>query len=633
MRKFAIVFILAVIAPSLALAWLAVRSLRGQEIVLEHQQTLLYQSVADNLALQIVDQVSAVRRDFIGQVLRFSESNSLRTLSPTFDARLRQAWPLAEIGFVVSLDRQVLAPSPFAGAAARQFRMENERFLCSREAAEVYWNTPKGPVNFSKVEGGKTVKESAPVVHLIPQVPGEVHAKTDGEMKLDSTKSKATRIVVPEKDAPTDAVSRLTAEEAEFQQIVREDTEGTIARFLQNQLKLLLWHRPPCDPDLVFGAQLDLPRLTEKLRSLVRVDESLSGQILVALLDDAGNAVALSRPDFSPATPGVRKPAQARETALFPSPPWKRPVVATEIGEVLPHWEVAVYLLNPSHLSQSARTLRLTLALIVGLLVMAIAVGSWLIVVDLRRHLTLARQKTNFVSNVSHELKTPLTSIRIFSEMLANDRVQDPEKRRQFLNIITAETARLTRLTNNVLDFALLERGERPYHLASCDLGELVTRTVAAYRPHLESLGFKFETRITGSPLPVQADPDALAQVLLNLLSNAEKYSGDRREIEVEVSRSGDEAEIQVLDRGAGVPAGKEEKIFEQFFRANDSLASGIQGSGLGLTLARQIARTHGGDVRYAPREGGGSCFTLRLPIVPASAADADHPASKQPAT
>jgi signal transduction histidine kinase len=119
----------------------------------------------------------------------------------------------------------------------------------------------------------------------------------------------------------------------------------------------------------------------------------------------------------------------------------------------------------------------------------------------------------------------------------------------------------------------------------------------------------------------------------LNLLSNAEKYSGDRREIEVEVSRSGDEAEIQVLDRGAGVPAGKEEKIFEQFFRANDSLASGIQGSGLGLTLARQIARTHGGDVRYAPREGGGSCFTLRLPIVPASAADADHPASKQPAT
>lgn len=624
MRKVAIVFILAVIAPSLALAWLAVRSLRGQEVVMEHQQTLLYQSVADNLARQVVDQVAAVRRDFIGRVLQFAENSSLRTVSTTFDSRLRQSWPLAEIGFVVSLDRQVLAPSPFAGAEARQFRMENERFLCSREAAEVYWNTPKGPINFSKVDTVKIGKEIAPLIGLIPQEPKD----PEGDTKTDPIKSKAGRIVVPEKDAQTDTLSRLTAEEAEFQQIVRNDTEGTIARFLQNQLKVLLWHRPPCDPDLVFGAQINLARLTENLRSLVRVDDSLNRQILVALLDDTGTAVALSRPDFIPGTPGVRKPAQARSSATFPSPSWKRPVVATEIGEMLPHWEIAVYLLNPSSLTQSARTLRLALGLIVGLLVLAITVGSWLITADLRRHLTLARQKTNFVSNVSHELKTPLTSIRIFSEMLADDRVKDPDKRRQFLNIITTETARLTRLTNNVLDFALMERGERSYLLASCDLGTLVTETVAAYRPHLESIGFKIQFRVPDSPLPVQADRDALAQVLLNLLSNAEKYSGERREIEVQVVRTGEEAEVRVLDRGPGVPAGCEAKIFEQFFRANDSLASGIQGSGLGLTLARQIARSHGGDIRYAPREGGGSCFTVRLPMAPTTSAKADKPSS-----
>ncbi len=109
---------------------------------------------------------------------------------------------------------------------------------------------------------------------------------------------------------------------------------------------------------------------------------------------------------------------------------------------------------------------------------------------------------------------------------------------------------------------------------------------------------------------------------MVNLLSNAEKYSGDAKEITVTFKLAHQpfaHAEIQVLDRGMGVPKGCEEKIFEQFYRAHDSLSSGIQGSGLGLTLARQIARAHGGELSYTPREGGGSCFTLKLPVTPAT--------------
>jgi signal transduction histidine kinase len=108
----------------------------------------------------------------------------------------------------------------------------------------------------------------------------------------------------------------------------------------------------------------------------------------------------------------------------------------------------------------------------------------------------------------------------------------------------------------------------------------------------------------------VKGDRDALAQVLVNLLSNAEKYSGDKKEIRVELSEAG----LRVCDRGLGVPKGCEEKIFEQFFRAHDSLASGIEGSGLGLTLAQQIVRAHGGSIGYEPHEGGGSCFIVRIP-------------------
>jgi len=278
---------------------------------------------------------------------------------------------------------------------------------------------------------------------------------------------------------------------------------------------------------------------------------------------------------------------------------------------------MAVYILNPAKLAQSAHTVEITLGLLTAVLLLAICVGGWLLVSDLNRQLTLARQKTDFVSNVSHELKTPLTSIRMFSELLAEGRVSEPQKRQTYLNIITAETSRLTRLINNVLDFSRMERGEKKYQMQRCDAVGLVRETVETYRPHLESNGFQIECSWPEVEFPVNADRDAIAQVIVNLLSNAEKYCDGRKKIAEQIERFEEPVpyiEIRVLDRGSGVPRGSEEKIFEQFYRAHDSLSSGIQGSGLGLTLARQIARAHGGDVVYRPREGGGSCFILRLP-------------------
>jgi signal transduction histidine kinase len=207
----------------------------------------------------------------------------------------------------------------------------------------------------------------------------------------------------------------------------------------------------------------------------------------------------------------------------------------------------------------------------------------------------------------------------MFAELLAEGRVNESEKRRSYLGIITAETARLTRLINNVLDFSRMERGEKKYKFERCDLRELVRETAETYRPHLETNGFKFECRLPEGPLTVNGDRDALAQVLVNLLSNAEKYSDSHKEIALELARQEQplpHVEVKVLDRGLGVPKGSEEKIFEKFYRAHDSLSSGIQGSGLGLTLARQIARAHGGEITYEARPEGGSCFVLRLPVI-----------------
>jgi signal transduction histidine kinase len=143
----------------------------------------------------------------------------------------------------------------------------------------------------------------------------------------------------------------------------------------------------------------------------------------------------------------------------------------------------------------------------------------------------------------------------------------------------------------------------------------VVDRVWEAQTIHLQEAGFTCERVTRDAPYPVVADADAVGQVLVNLLSNAEKYSGAQREIGLHSSRENGSVLISVQDRGIGVPDGEEERIFEAFHRSNDSLASNVQGSGLGLTLARNIARDHGGDIEYHKRDGGGSVFTLRMPV------------------
>jgi signal transduction histidine kinase len=178
-----------------------------------------------------------------------------------------------------------------------------------------------------------------------------------------------------------------------------------------------------------------------------------------------------------------------------------------------------------------------------------------------------------------------------------------------------AEAERLTRLINNVLDFARMERRQKRYDLRPLDLHALLTRTWEGQELHLRENGFTTSWQAAPPPYPVVGDEDALAQIIVNLLSNAEKYSGERKEVELHSYIDNGSVFVSVLDRGSGVPAGEEAKIFEAFYRAHDSLASGIQGSGLGLTLAQRIAKEHGGEIRYQRVTGVEVTFTLRLPI------------------
>jgi signal transduction histidine kinase len=666
MKKIALVFALAVLLPSLVLAWLAVRSLRDQQFLLERQQSLLCQRVTDTLAQNISGYLAQQQQAFGAQVESLLAGRDARTAAVEFDRELRRRWPLAEVGFCVTMSGQILSPASNERGAARTFYTDNGGFLGNREAVEVYQSANagfnnldnNGALNFARntanqpalingsFGGGASQKQmqqtpalpapatqaakeqmafanpsAAPSPATQPSerkdgadnVSGQLGAASQSSVQSLNYKAAQTRKVSPQSSyyqlsdrAKTDTaaaddqqnnLSKVIPAEAEFSQLIGNGTDGMLARFLQNKLRLMFWHRLSTEPDLIFGAQLNLDRVVDGLRGLVSAGPELSDEICLAVLDDNAKPVTLTHTGFQAA--------------------WKRPFVATEIGDALPHWEVAAYLVNPAQFARAANTARLTLGLLIAVLVLAIGIGSWLIVRSLNSELKLARQKTDFVGNVSHELKTPLTSIRMFSELLAEGRVADPAKQRSYLDIITAEAARLTRLINNVLDFSRMERGEKKYNFQPCDLVEVVRATAQTFRPHLEAGGFKFDCVLPDAPISMHGDADALSQIIVNLLSNAEKYSNGGKEITLQLARRESplpHAEIRVLDRGSGVPRGSEEKVFEKFYRAHDSLSSGVQGSGLGLTIARQIARAHGGDVVYEPREGGGSCFILRLP-------------------
>lgn len=268
---------------------------------------------------------------------------------------------------------------------------------------------------------------------------------------------------------------------------------------------------------------------------------------------------------------------------------------------------------NPEDLLAGRRRSLLAKALLWIALAGIAGFGAFLLVRVLRRERELADLKTDFVSRVSHELKTPLSLIKMYGETLAMGRVGDPGKARSFARVIAKESDRLTRMIDNVLDFSRVERSRREYSPRRQRLDRLVREIADSYRPHLEDQGFDLKV----DPLPpteAVVDPEGFTQALVNLLGNARKYTGnEEKRIELRLSRNGRTAVIEVMDRGVGVPDIEKERIFESFYRA--STAGTSRGAGIGLALVKHFAEAHGGAASCRDREGGGSVFSITLPI------------------
>jgi two-component system phosphate regulon sensor histidine kinase PhoR len=290
------------------------------------------------------------------------------------------------------------------------------------------------------------------------------------------------------------------------------------------------------------------------------------------------------------------------------------------------NWRLQMALTAAEQLGPKVERQRLTEIGIVSFAALVAIVGVAIVVMASVKERRLAALKSDFVANVSHELKTPLSLVRMFGEMLLSDRIPSDEKRRQYLGIIVSESERLTALIENVLDFARVERGKAAYEFAPAQLGEVVSRAVEIYRYRAEREGMEVSLRVAdGLPL-ASLDARAMELAVINLLDNALKYAKEGGRVDVAVEQSGRAVKVRVSDRGPGIEREEQDRIFERFVRGRHAGETRARGSGIGLALVKHIAESHGGKVGVrspVTEDGRGSAFEIAIPALAEAKAEA----------
>jgi two-component system, OmpR family, phosphate regulon sensor histidine kinase PhoR len=279
-------------------------------------------------------------------------------------------------------------------------------------------------------------------------------------------------------------------------------------------------------------------------------------------------------------------------------------------------WRLQITPREVKVLRQDARAQgRYNLVLVI-IAVSIILIGILVLLIAVRKERKANRLKSEFISNVTHELKTPLSLIRMFGELLALGRASGRETTREYAEIIIRESDRLTRLIDNVLDFARIERGKAAYQFTMGNLATVVERGVDLCHYRAEQIGAVIKTEIeTGLPETL-LDENAMTLLLLNLIENALKYGSEGGgEIAVILRKQGGRLVLTVADHGPGIPKEEQTLIFERFYRAKAVRSKPTRGSGIGLSLVKHIAEAHGGQVRVESELGKGALFEVFIPL------------------
>jgi two-component system, OmpR family, phosphate regulon sensor histidine kinase PhoR len=290
------------------------------------------------------------------------------------------------------------------------------------------------------------------------------------------------------------------------------------------------------------------------------------------------------------------------------------PVIEQPFMETVDKWSLRAA--NRDAGTQQARGRRKLIdVVLIGLALAGIVAGLSILLLAMRRERKANELKSDFISNVSHELKTPLSIISMFGEMLALGRVKTPAQATEYADIIWRESVRLARLIDNVLDFAKIERGKDVYEFDEGDVAEVVGRAIELSQHRLQKAELAVEIEIDEDLPPARMDANAYTLAVMNLIDNAIKYAADGKRLIVRLRRSGERIVLEVKDFGPGIDPVEHDRIFERFYRARAVRLKPIRGSGIGLALVDHIARAHHGGTWVESRLGEGATFGLWIPV------------------
>ncbi len=354
------------------------------------------------------------------------------------------------------------------------------------------------------------------------------------------------------------------------------------------------------EDESIFGILLDREILAQGLLTAEPGKSRLKEGFSVAIVDDTGAVVEVEG-QAEKVEPGGMEGGQPAFTGVF--------------TDSFPPWEIRVFQSGVGAVEKQFLLRRNVYILTLAVVILALSFGGYLAIRSTAKELKLARLKSDFVATVSHEFRTPLTSIRYMAELLQRGRVPQAERRQKYYETITGESERLSRLVENLLDFSKIEAGMKEYRMEETDIAAVAADTASRFRQQAALQEFRLETEIAEGMPVIRADKDSLSRAIFNLLDNAVKYSGEKPRVVLRAWSGEDQIFLQVEDEGIGISVAEQKRIFEKFYRSNRALEGNIKGSGIGLPLVEHIVRAHGGKVLLESEPGKGTRVTIELPV------------------
>jgi signal transduction histidine kinase len=303
--------------------------------------------------------------------------------------------------------------------------------------------------------------------------------------------------------------------------------------------------------------------------------------------------------------------------SLYGSPPVgdAQLTVSRDFAGDFPPWTVECYQVDPLFFEQLLSSNRSIYVYALVIVMLALTLGVIITARITARELELARLKSNFVSTVSHEFRSPLTSIRQLSEMLQSGRVKSEERRRHYYDVILEQSERLSLMVSNILDLAGIDERRFRLNREYVRIEDLLRSIISRSGQQADNKKLPVTLSVKGTLPDVRIDPEAITHVMNNLIDNGIKYAGKSPEIVVTAFIDNNDLMISVKDNGIGIPKDEIDKVFERFYRGGDELTRRVKGTGLGLSLVKELIQAHGGSVSLVSEVDKGSTFTIRLPL------------------